>query len=52
MTDKAELRYALEERAAIQQYDAGLSKWLAQEAAAKARGFNSWQAAMEACNVR
>lgn len=32
----------LNERAAIMEYEAGLSRWLAQEAAAKAHGYASW----------
>lgn len=50
--DKDERRYALEERAAIIEEGEKCSRFVAQKAAAKAHGFNSWQAAMEACNGR
>ena len=46
--DKADLREALIERAAIQQYDGGLTRWQAQDAAAKARGYRTWAEAMRA----
>ena len=42
MTYPSDIRHAVEERAAILEYDAGMSRWLAQEVAAKAHGFRDW----------
>jgi hypothetical protein len=40
-----------EERAAILEYMAGMSRKDAEETTAKARGFNSWREMMEAYNA-
>lgn len=46
MTDKAERRYAIEERAAIIEEGEKCSRFVAQEAAARAHGYESWAEAM------
>lgn len=46
--DKDDIRHAVEERASIHEYDAGMSRWLAQETAAKGYGYPNWVEAMRA----